>query len=230
MSDTTQQGPLTVLEALGGEGTRRLEQLGRRQHFEAGTTVFVEGEPLDECHLIIEGAIEMFLVLEDGTERLVGTLREGGLAGALVLAGQAVTAGRARAAEPTDVITVPRGAVRSLLDGDMELTMRLVPALIAQISRQALVAVGELVRTARWSAQVSGLTGLPFADLVTGPDEVTVHLVSGREVRGQPLRYDASDGGGVLVLQTSASGLEVVRMDAVASIETVRPGARAEGA
>lgn len=212
--------PMGIIEALGDEGMARLEAIGTRQRFEAGTMVFVEGEPLDECHLILEGAIEMLLVLEDGTERLVGTLREGGLAGAVVLAGHAVTAGRARTAEPTDVVTIRRGVLRQLLDGDMELTMRFVPALIAQMARQAMVAVEELVRTARWSAEISGLTRLPFGDLVTTPREITAHLVNGREVTGQVLKYDGdAAGGGFLVFRVGEERLEVVRLDAVASLD-----------
>jgi len=226
---TTPSSPMTVLDALGDEGLNRLEQFGRRQHFEPGAAVFVQGEPVDECHLILSGAIEMFLVLDDGTERLVGTLREGGLAGAIALAGHAPSAGRARASEPTDVVTIPRGALRTLLDGDMELTMRLVPALFLQMGRQANLAIEELVRTARWSADISGLTRLPFGDLLTTPREITAHLVGGRAVRGKVLKYDASAAGGFLVLGTENGGLELVRLEAVASLECPRADSPAEG-
>lgn len=228
MSSDGPAAVMSVLEALGDEGLARLEQFGRRQVFGTGETVFTEGEAAEECHLLLSGAVEAFVVLEDGAERLVHTARRGALLGALALTGDAFHAGRMRAVEPTEVVTVPRGGLRHLLQGSPDMVWTVVPAVMRQMAEQALVAVRELVATTRWAASISGLTRLPFGELVTTPHEVALRLLDGRTVTGRVLRFDEGEGGGWLVVDAGRDRLEIVRLAAVASIECPRPDVSGE--
>ena len=217
MSD--EQPPQSIVEALGDEGLAKFEAAGERLSLEAGTALAEPGDPVDDLYLILSGSIEVFLVLEGGVERLVGTLRNRGLLGALAIAQPMTSRARSRTAEPTEVIRISRDAIHQLMSSDAELALALYPALVTQICVQARIAIEDLVNTAQWAAQVSGITQVSFGDLLSSPQGVTLQLLDGRTLKGRVVRLDLQDSGGYLVLDDGEGTLHVVRGAAIVSIE-----------
>jgi CRP-like cAMP-binding protein len=219
---------MSIREALGPEGIAKLEAAGERLQLEPGVVLAEPGDPIDELSLILSGAVEVFIVLDGGVERLVGTLRDRGLLGAMALTEPMVAQARARTCEPTEILRIHRDALHKVLDDDLELAVKVMPALIAQLGKQARIAAEDLVNTAQWAAQVSGITQTSFADLLTGADGVVFRLVDGRSLRGRVLRIEPMEGAGFIVLDDGEGTVHVIRAPAIVSME--RPPVEAPSA
>ncbi len=217
MSD--EHAPGSIVEALGEGGLAKLEAAGERLTLEPGTVVYEPGDPMEHQYLLLSGAIEVSLVLDGGLERLVGTLREGALLGALAADGSLPSAGRCRVTEATDAVKIGGAELRALLAGDDALALRVLPAMMAQMGKQARIAIDDLVTTAHWAAQVSGISQLSFGDILASADGVTLRLTDGRTLAGRIVRVDLEESGGFLVLRDVSDTLHVVRGAGIVSIE-----------
>lgn len=211
--------PQSIRDALGDAGLAKLEAAGERVVLPAGTVLSEPGDPIDELCLILRGAVEVFLVLDGDVERLVGTLRDRGLLGAIAVAEPMPSGGRARTSEETELIRISRDALQDLLRNDSELALAVWPAIAAQMARQARIAIDDLVNTGQWAAQVAGISQVGFGDLLAGPDGVVLRLVDGRSLSGRLLRIDLTEGSGYLVIDDGEGTLHVVRGAGIVSLE-----------
>jgi len=216
-------GAATILSALGEKGIAALEKLGERRQVEAGTVLFEPGDEIEHMDIVVTGAIEMAIVLDGGAEHLVGTIRDGGLLGALQAGEEGGAAGLARAIAPCDLLTIPCGALPQLMQDMPELAIPVLTAMIAQTRAQARLAIADLLNTVRWNADITGISRLSFGDLITSAEGVTVQLLNGRSVAGRILRSDPDEHGGYMVLKCGDEKLHIIRAAAIASIECDAP-------
>jgi len=218
----------TILEALGDEGVTALEKLGERRHVAANTVLYEPGDELSGFDIVVHGAIEVAIVPDDGIEHVVGTLRDGAILGVLQSGTQGGAAGRARAVESCDLLTIPHGALLQVLQEKPHLTMAVMTAVVDQMRAQAQIAIADLMNVVRWNADITGISQLSFGDLITSTNGVTLHLADGRAVSGRVLRIDPEQHGGYVAIKCGDGKLHIVRSEAIVSIETDARGCREE--
>ncbi len=224
-------GATTILDALGDEGVAALEKLGERRHVEAGTVLFEPGDELTRMDIVITGAVEVSIVLENGVEHLVGTLRDGAILGTAQGGHAGGAAGRARAVESCELLTFPCGSLDSVLGEHAQLALPVLNALLGQMRAMIQLAIADLKNTVRWNAEIAGIAQLSFGDLITSADGVTVELLNGRSITGRILRVDPHSHGGYVVMKCDDAKLHVVRSEAIVSIECGKaPSAAAQPA
>jgi len=89
------------------ERSRLLNQM-RKEHFDAGTYLFMEGDSADRLHLVISGQVKMIKHSPDGHETILALFDTGQIIGEVgVLAGGTYPA-TAQAMEPTTTLSLAR--------------------------------------------------------------------------------------------------------------------------
>lgn len=125
-------------EALG-----RVARTLRRRRFRRGEVIFHQGDPGDACHIVSDGSVKIALESDEGEEAILATLRPTQAFGELALLDGAPRSASAVALEPTETWTLPRDALRQLLDADPGLRDSLLLA-VAGALRRLTVQVEEL--------------------------------------------------------------------------------------
>jgi CRP-like cAMP-binding protein len=223
MNDGSPKPAATILDALGEAGVTALEKLGERHHVAAGTVLFEPGDDLQRMEIVVTGAVEVAIILDGAIEHLVGTIRDGGILGALQQSEAGGAAGRARAIESSELLAVPCGALEKVLEELPHLALPVLGAMVRQMRAQGKLAIADLLNTVRWNAEITGISQLTFGDLITSAQGVTLQLSDGRALAGRILRIDPDSHGGYLVLKCTSGKLHVVRSEAIVSIECGRP-------
>ena len=95
---------------------------------EPGEFLFEEGEPGDAFYIVFRGAVEISKARSDGTEEKLAIRRKGDSFGEMALLNDAPRSATARAAEPTQLVSVSRDDFQELLGGD-SLALRMMRAL-----------------------------------------------------------------------------------------------------
>jgi CRP-like cAMP-binding protein len=126
---------LREVEIFGDVGPRDLELLAamaETEVFAAGETLWEVGEAADRVHVVVRGALSVWL---PGRERPVTTLPPGEIVGELAMFAQARRTAAVRADEPTTVLSFRTEAFREFLLGHPEATF----ALLGRIVRRFLL-------------------------------------------------------------------------------------------
>jgi CRP-like cAMP-binding protein len=101
----------TALEAVLA-ASRRLEMV-------RGDVLFLEGDAPDSLHVVLSGRIAIVMSAEaDNRESVVALMDAGDLFGELGLLDEGPRSATARALEPTVVLEIPYGPVRTLFEAD----------------------------------------------------------------------------------------------------------------
>ena len=95
---------------------------------EPGEFLFEEAEPGDAFYIVFRGAVEISKARSDGTEEKLAIRRKGDSFGEMALLNDAPRSATARAAEPTQLVSVSRDDFQELLGGD-SLALRMMRAL-----------------------------------------------------------------------------------------------------
>jgi len=112
------------------ERARLFERFGRT--FEAGSTIFAEGEQADLCYLIQKGRVRLVKTVRSA-ERSITVLRAGDLFGEGALLPHATRSATAIALTPVSVLALDRPTFGSLLAGSAEVATRLVEQLVHRL-------------------------------------------------------------------------------------------------
>lgn len=122
-----------VFAALTPDALRILAFSSDRLELAPGTRLFAQGAPADSGFVLIRGTVELETT-RDGVSESVGTVPEGSLMGELALLCQTTRPATAVARSPVEVLRVPRGVFRRLLEeyprGAEELRRRLSERLL----------------------------------------------------------------------------------------------------
>lgn len=154
-----------------GIAPERLEQLTtrlRRQVFQRGSMVYLEGDPSDTIQVVIEGCVKISKLSADGAEIIIMLARPGdtcGLPAALVEGARRATQGEAT--EDSVLLALDRESLYELLERE-PVVMRRVLENVARMARFELEAH----------------SGVAFLDL---PARVAVKLLDLAEEYGEPV-------------------------------------------
>jgi CRP-like cAMP-binding protein len=120
------------MDELGeAERKRLLERFGRS--FDAGQTVYSEGDPAEQCFLVQEGRVRLLKRIRS-TERSLTILRKGDLFGEdALLDGTALRGATAVALNEVVVLALDRKTFGALLTGNPEVAGRLVTQLVRRL-------------------------------------------------------------------------------------------------
>lgn len=113
----------------------RVARMLRRRKYRRGEVIFHQGDPGDACHIVAVGSIKITLESEDGEEAILATLRPPMAFGELALLDGAPRSAAAVAIEASETWTLPRAALRELLDADPSLRDALLLSLATSLRR-----------------------------------------------------------------------------------------------
>ena len=96
---------------------------GRRSvKFQAGDTVFRQGDATDTVYYIEKGGVQITVVSDQGKEGIIGTLGAGDFLGEGCLAGQKLYLASAHAIKPTTVVAVEKATMIRILQEQPKLS------------------------------------------------------------------------------------------------------------
>jgi len=101
--------------------------------FPAGTRVFHEGDHSDACYIVGSGEFRVTREHSDGRAITLANLARGDIFGELAMLDGEVRSASVEAVEDGELLALPGGAVRSLLERHPEITVKLVGALVARL-------------------------------------------------------------------------------------------------
>ncbi len=157
-----------------------------RRH-RAGGVVFHQGDPGESLHIIVSGAVKLFLPSPSGDEAIIATLRQGAFFGELALLDRGWQSMTAVALEPSDTIDVPRATFLALIADHAPARDVLLLALAGELRR--LTAQVEALRfldvPARLANVLVGLSNehgralIPAGDVPHGAVRIDGRLTQG---------------------------------------------------
>jgi len=113
----------------------RLAAASRALVFEAGSTMFQEGDEADGIHCIASGLVRIHLAHEDGRELTLNLLERGDVIGEIALLdGLPRTAG-ATAIERTETVFLDRASFTAMLDASPQLARHVILVLCERLRR-----------------------------------------------------------------------------------------------
>ena len=116
------------------ELTRIAEAMIRRR-YRRHEVIFHEGDPGDSLHVVVAGRVKITRQSADGEEAIVATLGPGDSFGELVLLDGATRSATATAMDPTETVTLSRGAFQALVDGGSPFRWSLLGGVAHRIRR-----------------------------------------------------------------------------------------------
>lgn len=106
-----------------------LEELGRRsgrRSFGAGETIFIEGEPPEGLYLLDSGWVRVVKSSAQGREQVLQFVGPGEMFNTVAVFSSGANPATAIALEPSDVTVLPREAVREIMRGDQDFSLRVL--------------------------------------------------------------------------------------------------------
>jgi CRP-like cAMP-binding protein len=117
-----------LFRGLPAEDLQRVAGIVEGTSLEAGEVLFEEGEAGDAFYIVFKGAVEITKARPDGTTDKLAVRRAGEGFGEMALLNDAPRSARARAVEPSQLMTVSREDFERLLGGD-SLPLRMMQGL-----------------------------------------------------------------------------------------------------
>ena len=126
-----------------------LARVGELRRFEAGSTVFRQGEPGDEMFVILAGKVRIESQGRQGPVTLE-ELESGSIFGEMSLLERVPRSASAIAVEPTTLIAIREDRLRAAIAAEPELAMRMLRALSARVRRlEEMLLAGTSLPSAR---------------------------------------------------------------------------------
>ena len=95
--------------------------------FEAGQTVFRQGDAGDNAYIIVDGEVEVLLATPDG-DKMLGTIRKNEVFGELALLSEAPRTATIRARTPVTVLTISKELFVGLINEDAAISANVIRA------------------------------------------------------------------------------------------------------
>ncbi|HEX2057943.1 MAG TPA: Crp/Fnr family transcriptional regulator [Actinomycetota bacterium] len=121
------------LARLSEDDERALFARGRRRRFDAGSTIFHEGEVTDRVVLLVGGRAKVSTVTEDGKEVMLGVRDPGDLLGEFSALDGQPTSANVVAMEPVDALVVDVASFRSWLADHPATALVLLEMVLARL-------------------------------------------------------------------------------------------------
>ncbi len=130
-----------LFKGLIAEDLRRIAEVAGVTTIQPGEILFEEGDPADAFYIVFEGAIDIVKSRADGREDKIAVCRGGDAFGEAALLDEAPRSVTARAADPTQLLRVPREGFRELMGRD-SLPLRMMRTLSKALPAFAVDVVG----------------------------------------------------------------------------------------
>ncbi len=104
----------------------RLCQKASKRNLRRGEAVFFEGDPCTHFHMVLEGEVKIFKVLESGREIILGIFRAGDAIGEVAILDGAPYPANAQAQAPTTILTLPTSEYLALLENHPEIARSII--------------------------------------------------------------------------------------------------------
>jgi len=206
---------LSVFESLSPDQLDLVAGILGEEEFEAGATVYEEGDPGTDFYVVAEGAVELFVRVAE-VESTFFTARPGGAFGHLSLLDGGVRPACARAQEPTRLIKMEHAAFFRFLEEHPEPGSLLLRDLAIAIAERTRVLAYKYRAKVEWSLQVAGSLDHSLQRLITDRVEVTMDLVNGRQVVGSLLKVEKTDAASDIYLRTEDGKTLIIPYHAMA--------------
>jgi CRP/FNR family cyclic AMP-dependent transcriptional regulator len=124
------------LRGLAPQTRRRLAELARDRHAEAGEMLLREGADTEALGVVVTGRLALRLLVPGRGAMTVLTVEPGDLFGWSAIVPPFRSTSTAIAIESTTAIVFPARALREALDGDEELAAALYPRILQSVARR----------------------------------------------------------------------------------------------
>ena len=121
------------LARLSEDDEHALFERGRRRRYDAGTTIFHEGEVTDRVVLLLSGRAKVSTVTEDGKEVMLGVRDPGDLLGEFSALDGQPTSANVTAMEPADALVLDTGSFRAWLSEHPTNALLLLEMVLARL-------------------------------------------------------------------------------------------------
>lgn len=111
---------LELFASLSDAEIEALAEKVREVAWEAGTTVFHEGDPGEDCYVIQSGRVKLMRRLVDGQPITLAQVGHGGMVGELALFASDRRAATMQTVEPTVAVAISREDLMAILRGNAE--------------------------------------------------------------------------------------------------------------
>src|ERR687897_3514403 len=122
-----------LFSELSREELERISRVSVARSFPAGVRVFHEGDHSDACYLVRNGDLRVTREHPDGRAIALATLGPGDIFGELAMLDGEARSASVEALSECQLLALPAGDVRRLLQGSSEITVKLVVALTRRL-------------------------------------------------------------------------------------------------
>jgi CRP/FNR family transcriptional regulator, cyclic AMP receptor protein len=111
----------------------RFSRVAVARSFPAATRVFHEGDHSDACYIVRDGSFRVTREHSDGRAITLATLGHGDIFGELAMLDGEVRSASVEALTDGELLALPAGEVRALLARHLEITVKLIAALVRRL-------------------------------------------------------------------------------------------------
>lgn len=180
--------------------------------------IFNVGDPAGNLYLIETGAVDLIGYLSGGIERVMMTIRPGGIVGALAMFGKEERAVSARAAEDSTALVFDIAELNDLIENNKGIGERISRFITMDIADRLHVAVESLRQNFEWTLEVSGVSALNLRQLIIDRAEISVELVTGKRLTGTILKVEEHGTGFELFLSTAKGNVHFIPYHAIVEV------------
>ena len=212
-------GGIPMFARMTPEELEVVAALAVEERFAEGDTIYREGDPSGGMYIVVDGVVETRTDLGEGVTKTLMTARPGTMFGWIALISKGERAATAVAVEPARTARFDEGALHTLKTEHQSAHAKMLDYFLGAMTQQVRAGVERLKETIAWSLEISGLSQLNLAALITDRIGVSVDLANGGVLSGRIVKFEASAAGHELVVATNDGALHLARKRA-------DPGAR----
>ncbi len=127
---------ISLFEKLDAEELTQLETIVKRRMFGAGTVVFFENDLSDSMYVILSGSTKVYTKVEDGMEKILGTLGKGEVFGEYSLIDGHPRSASVETLEPTEVLSISHKDFRQFTNKSPDILWKVLESLTERMRRQ----------------------------------------------------------------------------------------------
>lgn len=201
------EGPLMELAALAS-----------RRGLSEGERLFEEGQTGTDAFVVVSGVVRISKRVAIGGERTLATLGAGAMFGEAAIIDQEERSASASARTDVELLVLPAEPMREWLIEHSSMGV-MVLGRLGSMMLQRLRDTNSLLReTVSWGVDVAGAARAGLESLVTAHQTVSIHLVSGRDVRGRLVKAEEGPAGLEIWLSTSDGRVHLVPYRSIAEM------------
>jgi signal transduction histidine kinase len=138
-----------LFDGLGADELQRLEDAGQLRSFGAGQVVFESGDPGDGLYLVVQGLINISVLVGDANRRVLARIRPGDFFGEMAAVDEHPRSATATTQESTRLFFIPTATMLEALDRSPALAVNLVREFSRRMRKTGRLYVEEVLTAER---------------------------------------------------------------------------------